>query len=69
MMKQTIDIGIADDLDCVESVGGLCYLPNSCASYPDMWSSTAALKIQFTGSPNYALVPISSFAMDNTTSG
>jgi len=53
------------DLTCSDTVGGRCSLKNSCTTYTNLWNNGWSFKVMFTGSTNYAIVPLGALAADD----
>lgn len=64
-----VDSAFNHDLTCDYSVGGMCKLAQPCATYTNVWSTGWTFNFKFQGATDYVLVPIGSFAADNTATG
>lgn len=64
-----VDSAFNNDLTCDYSVGGMCKLAQPCATYTNVWSTGWTFNFKFQGAQDYVLVPIGSFAEDNTATG
>jgi hypothetical protein len=64
-----VDADVSDNLFCDNNNGGKCKLIKPCSEFPNLWTSGWTFKIQFTGSSNYLVVPISALAIDDTAHG
>lgn len=62
-----VDATVSADLVCDPNLGGKCLLTKPCSNYSTLWSSGWGFKIQFTGSANYMIVPISALAVDDVS--
>lgn len=60
-----VDSNIASELHCTDESGGKCKLDHACATYTNLWTAGWSLKVQFTGSTNYAIFPLGALAVDN----
>lgn len=64
-----VDASFDLELNCHDQVGGICSLNQACSQYTNLWNNGWAFKIEFTGSSNYALFPLSALAVDNANTG
>jgi hypothetical protein len=62
-----IDIISSGQVHCAKTQGGFCVLPESCDNYPNLWEYS--FQIKFLKDDPYLVVPLASFASDQTTRG
>lgn len=60
-----VDATMNADLSCEAVRGGRCHLKNACSTYTNLWANGWSFKVMFTGSTNYAVVPLGALAADD----